>query len=314
MSGLKITIRKFNVLFVLCIATSLTGCFTGVESTPKISDSEVRRQASNVTVEETFLQPIVDSLNNLPLNPGLSLLVADSKIHIILEPAAIANEIQAGDTLRLVGIEPASTLDARRVADVKLTDKLGRVFSYRTTVAPEHIIKTSDLHIPFCIALDPVETIRQQLIGRQMYVTTQSHYDLSDNLYTGRRFVAVEIIAVEPGNAYYPLRLTLRDDRDKVFRLYLSVDESSTMPRKFSSQLSLTNPRLNYPTISDNVWNNIVEGKVANGMTREECRLALGAPDNVDRQAGYSSVREIWTYRNGRYLVFIDGLLDTFRQ
>ncbi len=302
------------ILISLCETVLFTGCFTGVESTPKISDSEVRRQSSTAIVEETFLQPVVDSLNNLPLRTGLPLLVSDNKIRLILEPAANAGDINAGDTLRLVSIDAASTLDGRRVAEIRLSAREGREFTYRTSLSPERISKLSELYIPFCIPLDPVEEIRDRLVGRRMYVTTSARYDMTDNLYTGRRFVPVEIIAVEPGNTYYPMRLTLRDDLDKVFRLYLSVDAASPMPRKFGSQLSTTDPRLNYPSVSDAVWANIIEGRITAGMTRDECRLALGTPDNVDRQAGYSSIREIWTYKNGRYLVFIDGVLETFRQ
>lgn len=49
-------------------------------------------------------------------------------------------------------------------------------------------------------------------------------------------------------------------------------------------------------------------------MTRDEARLALGAPANIDRRPGYSFMREIWTYENGIFLIFEDGLLKSFRQ
>lgn len=55
-------------------------------------------------------------------------------------------------------------------------------------------------------------------------------------------------------------------------------------------------------------------GTVTEDMTRDECRLSLGAPDNIDRRAGYSVLREVWSYENGRYLIFEDGLLRSYRQ
>ena len=306
--------RLSSILLSLCATPLLTGCFTGVESTPTITDSEVRRQTSATPAESSFLQPLVDSLNSSPLRPGTPLLVTDTKIRLVVEPAAAAESIQADDTLRLSAVEAASTLDGRQVAEIRLTDNSGQQFHHRTTLDPERVKTLSDLHIPFCIPLNVVDAVARKLNGRKMFITSSSRYDLNDNFYTGRRFVPVEVTAVEPGNAYYPVRLTLRDDRDVTFHIFLSVDDASPMPRKFSSLFSMTDPRLNYPAITDATWRNIVDGRVASGMTREECRLALGSPDNVDRQAGYSSVREIWTYKNGRFLVFIDGLLDTFRQ
>lgn len=94
----------------------------------------------------------------------------------------------------------------------------------------------------------------------------------------------------------------------------MSVGSDLRATRKFGSLLSLSNPRDRYPEITDANWNNIVNGRVSEDMTREECRLALGAPATVDRRPGYSIMREIWTYENGRYLIFEDGLLRSFRQ
>lgn len=310
---MNIIVRPLCALSVLGSATLTTGCFTGIESTPKISDSDVRRQVAAHKVEDTFLQPTVDSISNLPLRPGLSFRVTDNKIGLILEPAATASTISAGDTLLFTGLRPATTVDGRNVAEIHLATNDGSELFYRTNINSTKISTAGDIKIPFCNSLELVEGIRRKLIGKQLFVTTSSRYDLNNNIYTGRKYVPVTITDVQPGNTYYPIQLTLRDDRDMTFRLYLSADASSSLPRKFNSQLSLTDPRNHYPTISDQIWTNIIEGKVTQGMTRDECRLALGEADNVDRQTGYSSVREIWTYKNGRYLVFIDGVLETYR-
>ncbi len=52
-----------------------------------------------------------------------------------------------------------------------------------------------------------------------------------------------------------------------------------------------------------------MSGRVSEGMTRDECRLALGVPDEIKRMPAYEGMREIWTYAEGRRLVFSDGLL-----
>ncbi|QCD41540.1 hypothetical protein E7747_04035 [Duncaniella dubosii] len=61
------------------------------------------------------------------------------------------------------------------------------------------------------------------------------------------------------------------------------------------------------------MWDKIINGRVALDMTREECRLALGAPREVDRGADNSYIREVWLYENGIYLVFEDGILKLYR-
>ena len=56
-------------------------------------------------------------------------------------------------------------------------------------------------------------------------------------------------------------------------------------------------------------------GQIATYMTKEECRLSIGPPDNLERIPTYNGVREYWYYSNGTYLIFDEeGLLTTFRR
>lgn len=57
-----------------------------------------------------------------------------------------------------------------------------------------------------------------------------------------------------------------------------------------------------------------MRGQVAEGMTKEECTLSLGAPQSVDRVPTHGGLLERWVYDNGVYLVFADGILERFRQ
>ena len=41
------------------------------------------------------------------------------------------------------------------------------------------------------------------------------------------------------------------------------------------------NPRRRYPEIKDDVWELIIRSRLRDGMTRDECRLALGAPCKI---------------------------------
>lgn len=306
--------KPSNRIIPLLLASYLaTGCFTGIESTPAISDREVQRHSSKITAEEKYLDGL---LREIPPcgSPGKRWVVTDSKIKLILDAAALNSDIEIGDTLQLTSVENVTSLDGLPLAELKLSASDGKSYSYRTSLSPQDFQAEREIKIPFTVDIDVVEAVRKRMEGKTFYLMTTARYDFADQPLTGRRFVPANIEKVEPGNNYYPIRLTLTDDSGTRFRLYMSVDPSSNMPRKFSSLFSLTDPKLKYPAITDDNWTHIINGRVAQGMTRDEARLALGAPSNIDRRPGYSVLREIWTYENGRYLIFDDGILQTFRQ
>jgi hypothetical protein len=49
-------------------------------------------------------------------------------------------------------------------------------------------------------------------------------------------------------------------------------------------------------------------------MTSSECRLALGAPNDYTRVPTTGGMVERWTYDNGVYLMFEDGVLTRYRK
>lgn len=57
----------------------------------------------------------------------------------------------------------------------------------------------------------------------------------------------------------------------------------------------------------------ILQGKVRIGMTREMCREAWGAPDDINRTSGSWGVHEQWVYGLGSYLYFENGILDAIQ-
>lgn len=305
---------KITILLTSMCVLPLTACFTGVESTPKITDKEVKRQLTETTLEDTYIDDIPVFGQSTDYYPGKELFVTDPKIKLILGASADKANIVAGDTLLFSHFSDAATIDGQNVTDIVLTDKNGKEFFYRTSINPDAINKGHAIDIPFTIDIDLVNAVGKKLCGQTYYIVTRARYDLSDNLFYGRRFVPVTIRSVDPGNSVYPIRLTLSENDGKHFRLYMSAQSSGYMPRKFATLFSLSDPRLSYPTILPQTWENITNGKVAVGMTRDECRLALGAADNIDRQPTYSILREVWTYKNGIYLIFADGILESYRQ
>ena len=153
--------------------------------------------------------------------------------------------------------------------------------------------------------------------GRELWVTSAIWRDSLDNVIGGLKFVPVRVTNVAPGTGDYPVRIdftTVSVDPARNGSLYISTASRGAGSRRFETQFALDNPRRRYPEIEEKTWDLIARSMVAPGMTRQECRLALGAPTDIDRRAGYSTVREIWTYENGIYLIFSDGILIDYRR
>lgn len=290
----------------------LSSCFTGIESTPTITERDVRRQQSKAMVEDSYLKDIESQPSVLKI--GSQLAITDSKIRIIFEQSPNMVAPNVGDTITLSEISEFTSFDGQKLTLLIFTNSNGDKYTYRTNISTTTFARDSDISIPFTVDLSKVNSVREKMLNQKYYILTATHYDQNDNIVTGRKFIPATVTNVSAGNEYYPIRLELEDESGTPFRIYMSVDSESIMPRRFSTLFSLTDPHLRYPAITDSTWELITNGKVAQGMTGEECRLSLGAPDNIDRRAGYSSLHEIWTYNNGRMLIFEDGILQSFRQ
>lgn len=295
-------------------ALILQGCFTGVDSTPKIKPSEVRRSLPAPKAEDSYL----GGLNEQPPSQwevGKRFLVADRRIGLAMGLPGSQSRIVRGDTIRYVGHETIVPVTGGQVEVLIFRGPANTELRYRTSLEPRQFDRATAVSLPYAIDLDLVEQVRRQMQDKDYYLMTSAAYDLAGQPLKTRRFIPVRVDSVRPGNEYYPLQLLLTDSDHKRLMLYMSADnQQGKMPRRFSNLFSLTDPRLNHPNITDANWKLITNGRVAEGMTREEVLLAVGQPDNIDRQPGYSYMREIWTFENGIYLIFEDGLLRAFRQ
>ena len=301
-----------HIFSTLLSMVLLSSCFTGIESTPTITEREVRRQQPKSTTEDSYLKEIEAMPSNLFI--GSKLAITDPKIRIIFEQKPDMQPLNLGDTLTLTSIEETTSFDGQKLALLNFTGTKCANYTYRLSVSPTEFKLNPDISIPFTVNLNKVDAVREKMLGNKYYILTASHYDSTDNVVTGRKFIPVTVNKVVAGNEYYPIRLELTDDNGKHIRIYMSVDAESIMPRRFTTLFSLTDPHLRYPNITNEIWELITNGRVMQGMTTDECRLSLGMPDNIDRRPGYSMIHEIWTYNNGRMLIFEDGILQSFRQ
>lgn len=298
---------------LLSLLTLLSSCFTGVESTPKITSGDVRKENIVVTPEDTFLISVADA--PLPCwEEGKRFVVTDDKIKLLFGHTAPASETLAGKIITYDGAAEATSITGGKVTDLIFHSPAGMRMAYRVNQPLSELAQKSSLSVPFTVQESMVEEARHLLEGKNLYILTRSWRNDEDNSVHGRQFVPVTIDSVTPGNTVYPIKIAFTDSQGTSARIFLYPGAKGSTPRTFSSLFSFSDPRKKYPGITDENWQHIIDGHVALDMTRDECRLSLGAPKDVDRAAGPSYLREVWLYENGIYLVFEDGLLRHFRK
>jgi len=154
------------------------------------------------------------------------------------------------------------------------------------------------------------------LMGREFYIRTPIWYNrATEEMLDGRHFIKVRIDSVLPGNAVLPLRVwfTTADTSERAM-VWMSNNASTMHGRDFDALFTSADPRASFPAITDANWQRITCGQVVEGMTKEECRLALGSPKRINERPDQAGMREYWYYDGGTYLYFVDGLLSQFRK
>lgn len=313
-------------LFALLILT-LSSCFTGIESTPRIGSNEVRRnQAAKATAEQLFLADIK------PLPPSqwvpgqTERLIVDARFARILAPASQVPDNLVGRTIIFSNWETAASLTGDDASDIVFIDPADSTrFAYRVAIPVAALDTVSNLDVPFTIDLQVVAETNQRLRGRTLYAATPNWYDNTGRDIAGLRHVELKVDSVVPGTYLYPaaIHFTLTDsiqarnsgiDPVKSCMLYMSVGGIGASTRTFDRLFTLENPRQRFREIEDDVWELIIHSRVRIGMSRDECRLALGSPSAINRYPTRGGMREIWNYSDGVYLAFDDGYLSDFRQ
>lgn len=304
--------NKSNIILVISgafIALTLGSCFTGVEGTGKISMSKKDIAAAAPSEEDRYMADLRPQTLNL-WESGREFLVADDKFRLVAEGNTFGTSYpSAGDTLTY---EAASATIGADGGEKTLITFRGR--DYRTAYTVDKPLDTAmqnvtSAEIPMLIDLQTVENARRLLEGKRLWTRTALWYDDSMKYKKGRKFTAVEMTGVKPGNAYFPLLVEFRDGAGDQGRLLMNTGNTGNESRSFGRLFSLSDPRNMYRHITEEHWNAIQKEEVANGMTKEECRLALGNPKDVDTGHNYSQAMEIWYYNDGKVLWFVDGVL-----
>ncbi len=304
-----------SAMFCLLMAS----CGTGIEVTEHVTDKDVQRVMDKIDTRQpaVTLEAYIDSLPAWKV--GKRFWVADDRVTQMLADTDGYDK----DTLHLAGhvltYQGASKSglflngDNRRLYIDFEDEETGSYLHYRVK-APEASHAISSL--PMLIDLDMVDHVARQLVGKEFYVRTPIWYDTqTEQMMDGRHFIKVRIDSVLPGNAVLPLRVLFTTaDTGEHAMVWMNDNLSTMLGRDFDAMFSVANPHESYPTITDANWERITRGQVVEGMTKEECRLALGSPKGISERPDQAGMREYWYYDGGAYLYFVDGLLSQFRK
>lgn len=328
---------KQVALFWICLVIPTlicTSCFTGIEGTKtiRLSKGELRRLRS--TPEDTLMDAIVPR-RVADLRPGDTLRITDSRIALFADIFSPEEDtVLTGRKVAFYGLDsrltPANALERLIIftdGDWSMAYPLGST--------PESADSIPVSRLPMFLDMDMVEQARHILKGRTIWSRTSLGYDSVGVRHHMLKFAPYTIAEVSPADGVFPLLLRLSpipysakgtvesssespDSSSLIYHperyAYLNFGSSRGESRNFASQFYLSDPRLRHTDISDSHWLSIMNEKVANGMTKEECRLAIGNPQDIESGHDYSRLLDIWIYTDGTFLRFVDGLLFDFRQ
>jgi hypothetical protein len=308
--------KKSTIIFCSAMLM-LSGCFTGVDSTPKITNKEVKRHGvSKISAEEQLMSSVSrDPYGSWKV--GKCFYVTDSKIQLALTPASVASILKPGDIITYSGTVANTSILGDTVSAISFRTPSGEIAAYRMEASPERLSQQTELEVPFAIDMALVERARAQLVGKKMWINTMQWYTAAGEPFTGKKFVAVTVSHVNPGNAEFPLMVLFTEEANAAageHGVYLTVGTRSSTARTFQHIFSLTDPKKRYSSITDEEWAEIAIGNIKEEMSREACRLSLGSPKNVDRYNSGGLLVERWSYENGIFLEFMDGKLKHFRR
>ena len=300
----------------LCVV--MWACGTGIEVTERVTDKDVLKVIQEVDGHQTTvsLEPFTDSVP--AWRSGKRFWVADNQVRQLFSRSSDYNidtvEL-AGHVLSYVGYDTGGLYDNRMTVNLLFKDvNDGKTFVYRTGKTINEF--RPGFSIPMLIDMDLVSHVARQVEGKDYFIRTPIWYHrLNEQMMDGRHFIKVHIDSVLPGNAVMPMRVlfTTADTHEQAM-VWMSDNSSMMYGRDFDAMFLASDPRLNHPAITDENWELITRGMVVNGMTKEECRLAIGNPKRINERPDQGGMREYWYYDGGSYLYFVDGLLNQFRR
>lgn len=313
--AIYLKLKLKHTIYLFACLSLMASCNTGIERTKRITPT----RADRLIMKESAEEALADSVHPVPLSqwmPGKEFVVTNSRASLLYDivdrNGRRSHQDSIADmTVRYIGTEEAVAPDGRSISIVKFEiPALDRIMTYTVRKEPSATESMVWCDFPMLIDMDMVSEFSTILTGRKLWLRTALWYDKEMNPIKGRKFIPVTINKVKRGNAAFPLFICFDDGQSESW-LPMNMPDGKGNPgsRSFASMFYLTDPKLRFPEISPEVWELICSGQVQPGMTKQECKLALGNPDQVETGHDWNILADIWKYSDGKYLFFIDDKL-----
>lgn len=301
---------RMHTLCLLFAMLFLVACGT---NGAVFSDKELKAGGTELSPEEQFEIENFTNTDCTEWERGKPFLYVSDELNILLLPVdggrapaqSFRNKLFTFHSMReesLYGVPQASLI----------FECDGVLYKFETNRSFESLLEKNYVpFLPHMVSLDKVERAKKVLMGKQLYIKTPVWYNKDHAVVNGRKMVLVTITDVTAGTERLPARIEFVDERGKraCVLMNLPTNDYSRMYQTFHKLFDFEDPHLSYPTIEDKHWNLITQSMVCKGMTKDECKLALGLPSEVRRVPTYSGLIEHWFYSSGMHYQFEDGLL-----
>ena len=275
-------------------------------------------ESDTVSEEQSFMITNFKDISLKEWERGKEFVCVVDELPVLLEPRKGNIEdchSLKGVILKYKALEETQTWNGIE-SYVVYNDSTGFEFIYRVLKSITDIL-SSDFTplLPELVPTDYIAKADSLLKDKVIYIKTSNWYSLDGEEKRGRKLIPVVINKVLAGNKIFPLALIFKTENGEEAMVYTTMSASQYMSQysTFDKLFTFTNPRDKYSQIKDDVWQLITQSQVTQGMTKSECQISLGLPDEVSQISEYSGLRERWIYKTGTYLEFKDGLLVKFR-
>lgn len=272
-------------------------------------------------MEKSPEQKLAESVQGTPLSAweqGKRFMAMSERTVYIFDPAGLNQQEMSqsfiGTPLTFVGLDSRMNPDLREECVILFTDGI-RTLRYSPGKSTEEALKEIDSSkLPLISDLALIDEWKERLKGKTLWTRSNLWYDSTGYRLAGLKFAKVKIEDVIPSTGDFPMKIKITGPEGEEAYLQMNYTSDHHDTRNFAALFFLSDPKEKYPQISDEHWALIQRSKVGEGMTKEECRLSIGNPDEVRSGHNRSQTMDIWQYSDGTYLMFTDGLLTSFRQ
>lgn len=249
---------------------------------------------------------------------GRRFIAMSDRTLYIFEPTGLDNDLSEqsfkGKQLVYQGIESSQTPDLKEECVIVFTDG-STTYRYKTGKSTSTAMKEIDSSkLPLISDIEFTAQWKEKIEGKTLWTKSNLWYDANGDRMQGLKFAKVTVDDVEAYAGDFPMRVKIKGPDGTTAWIYMNYTSDPHDTRDFASTFFLTDPKGKYPQISEANWSLIQQGRLAEGMTKEECKLSIGNPDEVRSGHDRSQTIDIWQYSDGTYMFFTDGLLTEFRQ